>query len=413
MYELPESVAPFVGRMTDVDSHEMIPAELWVETFGEVVKPWVEIIVAAAEGKNRNNANNMSIPDFAGDVQEIDPESAWTAKGPTAPAAADMNRRLDLMTTMGVDKQLMFPTGPGLGGSILFAAAEDRHFGLSRYGVPEGKGYDFARDLMRANNEWAIDVAGISDRFRPVTPVFGETPEELCAVTKSLIDRGIRAIQLSAPRLPGGVSPASNDLDPFYAMVAEANVALTLHIGGDSLLFRTNDWNQAESFKGYKETAEVGMDPWTLSALHLGPQNFIATMVTGRVFDRHPTLRVGVMEYTAHWIGPLAHLLDMWHDNNQAIIPVKFADGSEGRRLPMRPSEYISRNVRVAPFDFENVGEYIQMYGLEDVYCFASDYPHVEGGKQPVDRFAASLEPLGPRIMEKFFVTNGELILPA
>ena len=233
------------------------------------------------------------------------------------------------------------------------------------------------------------------------------------AVTKSLIDRGIRAIQLSAPRLPGGVSPASNDLDLFYAMVAEANVALTLHIGGDSLLFRTNDWNQAESFKGYKETAEVGMDPWTLSALHLGPQNFIATMVTGRVFDRHPTLRVGVMEYTAHWIGPLAHLLDMWHDNNQAIIPVKFADGSEGRRLPMRPSEYISRNVRVAPFDFENVGEYIQMYGLEDVYCFASDYPHVEGGKQPVDRFAASLEPLGPRIMEKFFVTNGELILPA
>jgi predicted TIM-barrel fold metal-dependent hydrolase len=53
------------------------------------------------------------------------------------------------------------------------------------------------------------------------------------------------------------------------------------------------------------------------------------------------------------------------------------------------------------------------MYGLEDVYCFASDYPHVEGGKKPVEKFAASLEHLGSRVMEKFFVTNGELLLPA
>ena len=34
MYELPESVAPFAGRINDVDSHEMIPAQLWVEEFG-------------------------------------------------------------------------------------------------------------------------------------------------------------------------------------------------------------------------------------------------------------------------------------------------------------------------------------------------------------------------------------------
>ncbi|WP_242128196.1 amidohydrolase family protein [Sphingobium sp. Sx8-8] len=406
MYELPESVLPFAGRITDVDSHEMVPAQLWVEEFGETVRPWAEITMAAPI---RPNGNNMNIPGYPGDVGEIDPETAWTTKGSAAPAATDMNRRNDLMDTMAISRQLMFPSGVGLGGSILYGSAE----GTARYKTFGEKTYSVALDLIKANNDWAVRVAKISDRFRPVTPIFGDTPEELMDMTKSLIDRGIRAVQIQAPRLPGGVSPASKKLDPFYAMLAEAKVPLTLHTTGlESLLFRTNDWGDAEEFQGYKMTEEGSLDPWTLSIFHLAPQNFIATLVTGGVFDRHPTLRVGVMEYTAHWIGPLARMLDLWRDNNQAILPKTFADGSEGRRLPMRPSEYISRNVRVSPFDFEPVGEYIEKFGLEDVYCFASDYPHVEGGKKPIDKFAASLEPLGHRVMEKFFVTNGELMLP-
>ncbi|ALC13211.1 amidohydrolase family protein [Sphingopyxis sp. 113P3] len=408
MYELPESVRPFAGRINDVDSHEMIPAQLWVEEFGEVVRPWAEKTMATPP--NPGNANVMNIPDYAGDVAEISPDTVWTAKGSTAPAATDMYRRHDLMDTMGIKRQLMFPSGVGLGGSILFGSAK----GTARYEIFGDETYSMALKLIRAHNEWSARVASISDRFRPVSVIYGDTPEELIAVTKDLLDRGIRAVQLSASRLPGGVSPASPELDPFYAMLAEANVPLTLHTTGvESLLFRTIEWGNAPVFQGYKMGNEGSLDPWNLSVFHLAPQNFIATIVTGRVFDRHPTLRVGVLEYTAHWIGPLAEMLDIWHDNNQTIIPVKFADGSEGRRLPMRPSEYIARNVRVAPFDFEPVGRYIEKYGLEDVYCFASDYPHIEGGKRPVDRLAASIEHLGPRVMEKFFVTNGELLLPA
>jgi predicted TIM-barrel fold metal-dependent hydrolase len=315
---------------------------------------------------------------------------------------------------MGVTRQLLFPSGPGLFGMVVYGSPkEGDNYGIARYGISEEKLESHACDLMHAQNEWAVEVARISPRCRPVTGVYGGSPDELCAVTKALIDRGIRAVQLCVARLPGGVSPGSNELDHFYAMLAEANVALTLHIGGESLFFRTTGWNKAKAFEGFKGTSELLLNPWNLSTFHIPPQNFIGTMVAGGVFDRHPTLRVGTMEYCAHWIGPLARLLDIWHANNQSLHPQLFADGTEGRRLPMRPSEYISRNVRVAPFDFEPVGEYIDMYGLEDVYCFATDYPHVEGGKRAVDKFAASLESLGPRVMEKFFVTNGELLLPA
>jgi hypothetical protein len=109
----------------------------------------------------------------------------------------------------------------------------------------------------------------------------------------------------------------------------------------------------------------------------------------------------------------MASMLDLWHDNNQSIGIQTFSDGTKSRRLPMRPSEYLTRNVRVSPFDFEPVGDYIRRFGLEDVYCFASDYPHVEGGKDPIGDLAASLEPLGANVLEKFFVSNGDLLLPA
>jgi predicted TIM-barrel fold metal-dependent hydrolase len=108
----------------------------------------------------------------------------------------------------------------------------------------------------------------------------------------------------------------------------------------------------------------------------------------------------------------LARLLDLWHENNQSIGIKKFGSDYEGRKLPMRPSEYINRNVRVAPFDFEPVDEYIEKFGLEDVYCFATDYPHVEGGRDPMARLGERLAPLGEKVLEKFFCTNGEWLLP-
>ena len=46
------------------------------------------------------------------------------------------------------------------------------------------------------------------------------------------------------------------------------------------------------------------------------------------------------------------------------------------------------------------------------VYTFASDYPHVEGGSDPMGKFTAQLDRFGPAMFEKFFVTNGEVLFP-
>jgi len=404
---LPASVAPFAGSIVDVDSHEMMPAQVWVEAFGEVARPIADIIMS----RPATYANSGNVPGFAGDTADLKSETLWTTKGPQSPGAVDMDRRHRVMDMMGIDSQLLFATSVGLFGMVMINSPPENKLLHMLGGDVEG-GIRHALKLIDAQNEWLEGVASSSKRIKAIALVHGETPGELIERSRRAIDKGMAGIWITSGLLPGGVSPAHKDLDPFYAMLAEAGVALHFHIGGLGPFLGTTKWGDAEAFEGFKSTSEVSLSPWWLSAVHLSVQNFIATMVTGAVFDRHPGLYVASQENCAHWIGPLAQMLDIWHDNNNSLHEKQYVNGPPGRKLPMRPSEYIRRNVRVAPFDFEPVGDYIEQYGLDTVYCFASDYPHAEGGSDPMGRFSAELERFGPDVFEKFFVTNGQVLFP-
>jgi predicted TIM-barrel fold metal-dependent hydrolase len=405
--ELPASVRPYAGRIMDVDSHEQIPAQAWIETFGEDFRPFAELKLS----QRPTNANHPNVEGYAGDVLELTRDNVWTNKGCSAPGALDVGRRLGVMDLMHVRRQLMFPTAAGIYGFMAYTAPK----GSWMWKVFGEESEAAAKRMLAAGNEWMAEQAKVSDRVRPVANLYGETVEELTAVAASLLKRGIRAFMIAQSRPPGGVSPADDRLDPFYAMLAEAKASLNIHVGGESLFLRSNVWGEAQAFDGYKVNEELSGDPYRLSTYHLPGQNFLTAMILGGVFERHPELRFGAVETGAHWIGPLASLLDMWSKaaGDPSIADVRAA-GQKQYKLNLKPSEYIRRNVRVSPFDFEPVGEYIEKHGLEEVYCFASDYPHVEGGKDPIRRFADSLSAHGhgAGVFERFFVTNGEWLLP-
>jgi hypothetical protein len=100
----------------------------------------------------------------------------------------------------------------------------------------------------------------------------------------------------------------------------------------------------------------------------------------------------------------------MWIENSGIFI----GKSAKKPELRMRPSEYIHRNVRISPFDFEDVGSYIKRYGMPELYCYASDFPHLEGGKNPMGDLARSLRShgLGDDVFRKVFVENGKWLLP-
>jgi hypothetical protein len=49
---------------------------------------------------------------------------------------------------------------------------------------------------------------------------------------------------------------------------------------------------------------------------------------------------------------------------------------------------------------------------LQDVYSFATDYPHIEGGRNSKQKLSDNLSASGDAIRRKFFRDNGLLLLP-
>jgi predicted TIM-barrel fold metal-dependent hydrolase len=73
--------------------------------------------------------------------------------------------------------------------------------------------------------------------------------------------------------------------------------------------------------------------------------------------------------------------------------------------LPLRPADYVRRQVRVTPYPTENLGRLIDLAGPE-LFMFSSDFPHVEGGRHPLKRFEASLDTRSEADKQAFYAGN-------
>ena len=71
----------------------------------------------------------------------------------------------------------------------------------------------------------------------------------------------------------------------------------------------------------------------------------------------------------------------------------------------MRPSDYVRRQIRFTPYPTEDVGWIIEQAGPQ-VCLFSSDYPHVEGGRRPIERFEASLANTSAEARQAFYHDN-------
>ena len=69
-----------------------------------------------------------------------------------------------------------------------------------------------------------------------------------------------------------------------------------------------------------------------------------------------------------------------------------FSKGEERlQKLSAKPSEILRRQFRVTPYPHEPTGWIIENTGPE-VCLFSSDFPHVEGGRNPMKRFGDALK---------------------
>lgn len=395
---LPETL---LGRIIDCDSHEMVPIRLWGQEFGEVGDMLAPFVQARVTELGDNSLNT----EFD-DVMDITDETVWTAKGCSAPGAFDLQRRPQVLDVMGIQHQFVFATFGLVGLSVSLAdeVVLQQVFGLdAAAAVDMDQVHEIGHAALRAYNDWVIRQTKVDlDRVRPAGLLLTNSLDEMLAETQRLADADVRAVWIPVSIRPGGISPENLALDPFWTLLEENDMTVVAHIGGGEAFFVREPWGQS-FVPGVGSFEAPALTPFYMSNLHLPVWNFLSALVLGGVFERHPRLRFGAIELGASWAGPLAESLDMWVED---VF-------HQGDRLPLRPSEYLARNVRVTPFWQEPVDTMLERYPhLVDMYCYGSDYPHVEGGKHSAQRIYDKIVRLGDETVEKFFVTNGQCLIP-
>jgi predicted TIM-barrel fold metal-dependent hydrolase len=402
---------PLLDRTLDVDAHEFAPPHLWAEIFGPTAERLsnicAPIIIQLGEGY-------ISRPKQADDDSPMTLENVWTQRHTGAPGAFDMVRRLEAMDLMGVRRQLIFPSF-GLWGQILSTGADGGGGSMSKAvlnqlcaGLTPGEARKIGFAGIDEHNEWAIRSTTLDpDRLRPVGMLKAPRDiKDLMDQAIGMMDRGLRGLLINTGSPPAGISPAAPELDPFWSLLATRNVPVMAHVGSDLGFLGSSQWSDAPAFKTDKLALEVGREAYSHATLHLAIEHFLTVMVMGGVFERHPMLRFGAIELGAHWLGPLGDSLDMWATK-------VFARRLKGT-ISLKPSEYLARNVRVTPHNIvEPVDQFFARYPhLASCYCYSTDYPHIEGGTNIKARIHQLLKPLGDEVLEKYFVTNGEWLLP-
>jgi predicted TIM-barrel fold metal-dependent hydrolase len=384
------------GHVLDVCSFEQAPPATFADTYGERGKRFFE---ANAEVFGAF-ASAFVTPD---DVPtELTPEVVWTAKGLAAPTAADLERRVEVLDVMGIRRQLVFP------GALLIALPQAVG-GTIVSGSSTAEQLRASREFIDAHNEWAGELTRRhGDRLLIAGALVAHDvdPDQLVKQAEQVLSLGVKALLIPSRKPPAGVGPGDPALDPFYALLAQADVPLLLR-GGLTAGFRASEvWGAADTSVWGNGTSVARYTDY-VTTVHHAEENFVNAMVYGGVFERHPTLRLGIFKVGAAWVGPLAERMD--RGLPPFIVP---------NHLPMKPSEYLARNVRVSPFadaadSFEPVQEWLERYpALHDVYCYSSDFPLIEGGQWSLKRWHERIAPLGDDVVRKFFIDNASLILP-
>ena len=208
---------------------------------------------------------------------------------------------------------------------------------------------------------------------------------------------GLRAAWI--PHRPcGGRSPGHDELDPIWARLAEAGIPFLLHVGGRPLQLEPRWMNTGRpiptDWLGGGENVR-GKD---MIALHHDAETFLGSLVLDGVLQRHPKLHGGVIELGAGWVPALLKRLD-W------ISEIWRKSEPDLQKLDAKPSEQILNRVWFTPYPYEDVGDLIRQSDSR-LYLFSSDYPHVEGGRHPLGRFAASMAQVPEAAHAHFYSEN-------
>jgi predicted TIM-barrel fold metal-dependent hydrolase len=257
----------------------------------------------------------------------------------------DAAERLKVLDEEGIDKALLYPTiGIHWEGHVTDAKLADAY--------------------ARAYNRYIVDFCSYDrKRLVPVAHINLLNVDLAIAEAKRARKDGCVGIYLSPdPASRGGRWLADPELGPFWDAAADLGMPIGFHV-----VARETQETPLYPFIKNADPHHTG----SLISTFLGLEVMMAfsQMLLDGVFERHPKLKLAVLETGSNWL--IAWLDRMDH---------KFEKVAMGRpgELKMKPSEYFHRQCVISADPDETMTDAVVDRVGDDKVIWASDYPHID-----------------------------------
>jgi predicted TIM-barrel fold metal-dependent hydrolase len=367
----------------DADAHIMEPADWLIQHADPAFRDRMPRFRIGGIGPDGDQVDWVAhtCPLHLDDGYRAEESQVTLRKNYFAVGAFERDHRSQALDQLGFASQLIFTT---------FSAAE-------LVTAEAGNDVQRAYAMADAHNRGVTHFCSVDPRLLAVGYVCLMDLDRAAEQAGRAIEAGCQALMI-ASQCPRDHSPSHIGLDRVWAQAAEARVPIVMHVGGGGTLlspkYFVNGLPPIPDFHGGAENFR-SVD---YMAIPFNPMQTMATLIFDGVPDRFPDLRFGIIEQGASWLpGWMRYLDSAWgafRKNEERL-----------QRLSAPPSEIVRRQVRVTPYPHEDTGWIIRNAGPETC-LFSSDYPHVEGGRHPLRRFAELLEGCSDEELERFYAAN-------
>jgi predicted TIM-barrel fold metal-dependent hydrolase len=263
--------------------------------------------------------------------------------------------------------------------------------------LEHGGDVDLVYAAARAHNRGMLEFCSVDHRLLPSLYVPLCDPDKARRAAEDALGQGAAAL-LVASGCPPNYSPSHTDLFPVWAQAQEANIPVVFHVGGTGDLIDKHYFANGKPIPPDFHGGEENFRSVDYMGIPVPPAQTLATMIFDGVLEAFPNLHIGVIEQGAIWV-------PSWLRQMESAFEAFRRHEERLQALSLSPSEYVHRQVRFTPYPTEDVGWIIDQDGA-DLVLFSSDYPHVEGGRKPLERFEASLGDRSEEVRRQFYVDN-------
>jgi predicted TIM-barrel fold metal-dependent hydrolase len=287
----------------------------------------------------------------------------------------------------GVDATVMFPN------LSLFALFTDDH--------------EVSIAHARAYNDYLVErYLPYEARMRPCAAIPTTDVPDAVAEIERVANAGLRALVL--PEIPQPLPYWSPEYEPLWA-AAEANgLPIFFHVASGGVNTKEKTSKTGDQVKAILAAVNMGkseLDGGMLAARTMGggntsaasPMRIIADVVSAGVCERHPDLHFNMIEFNAGWLANYVGSMDKaWRTGTgqdpdwwlgfweEGVSPEKqpamgrLFNINERWPLPLKPSEYVKRQIHVQFADDRVAVQARHITGLSTI-MWGNDYPHAEG----------------------------------